>query len=121
MFISKPRRKPVWDPPALNELSEDDVNELYFSNQSPNELTFASNLDMRHYPFSRYALPSEESVRQVITGDEANNRLTTEREIVEWFLKGSHGKRGVREKIADILSRKTSSTEKEGLVWNHSP
>ncbi|KAI7874633.1 ClpP/crotonase [Lichtheimia hyalospora FSU 10163] len=122
MFISKPRRKPVWDPPALNELSEDDVDELYFSDQSPNELTFASNLDMRHYPFSRYALPSEESVRQVVIGDEANNnRLNTEREIVEWFLKGSHGKRGVREKIADILSRKTLSTQKEGLVWNHTP
>ncbi|KAI9322483.1 ClpP/crotonase-like domain-containing protein [Dichotomocladium elegans] len=123
-FISKPRRKPMWDPRTLQELSEDDVDQLYFTDPSPNELTFPSNLDMRNYPYARYTLPSEDSVRQAITGEGPefgpDNRLKTEREIMDWFVKGSQGKRGVREKLVDILARKTTSTD-EGLVWNYSP
>ncbi|KAI9491730.1 ClpP/crotonase-like domain-containing protein [Zychaea mexicana] len=124
-FLSKPRRKPQWDP---LHISDHEIDQLYFSRPSPNDLTFLSNLDMRQYPYARYALPSENEVRLSITGEgsefqpqEGNTnsgRLKTKAEVMDWFVKGSRGKRGVREKIQDILDRKTVLAEDGStLIW----
>ncbi|KAI7857287.1 ClpP/crotonase-like domain-containing protein [Circinella umbellata] len=103
-FLNKPRQRPQWNP---NHISDIEVDQLYFSRGSPNELTFLSNLDMRQYPYARFGLPSENDVRlALMTGDE-KDRLTTKQQIMDWFVKGSRGKHGVKEKIQDILDRKT--------------
>ncbi|KAI8149593.1 ClpP/crotonase-like domain-containing protein [Fennellomyces sp. T-0311] len=118
-FISK-RRKPQWQP---THISDHEVNQLYFSQPSPNELTFLSNLDMRQYPYARFALPSELDVKLAITGQGSEfhgeqGRLKTQAEVLDWFVKGSRGKRGVREKLLDILERKTVTAEDGStLIW----
>ncbi|KAI8986011.1 ClpP/crotonase-like domain-containing protein [Pilobolus umbonatus] len=112
-FVSKPRRKPHWDPPQLSGISDDDIDQLYFSEPSPNTLRLPSPYDLRKYPYSRFSLPTEEDVHSLLKKSE--DRLKTE-DIVKWFTDGYRGKWGVKEKILDILKRKTS-TEKEGLVW----
>lgn len=120
-FTSKPRRKPQWQPPQLAGISEDDIDQLYFSDASPNDLSLPSKMDLRTYPYSRFALPSEEEVRLAVTGEgpefKMEGRLKEEEEIISWFVNGHRGKWGVREKILDILARKTVGTEEEGLVW----
>ncbi|KAL1936353.1 hypothetical protein VTP01DRAFT_487 [Rhizomucor pusillus] len=120
MFISKHRRKPHWQPQFLDQLSEDDITQLYFSYASPNDLSFPSTLDMHQYPYARYSLPSENSVREAVTGDGngfgPENRLKSRKEVLEWFVKGTQGKRGVREKVLDVLSRRTIDSP-NGLVW----
>lgn len=120
-FTSKPRRKPQWQPPQLAGISEDDIDQLYFSDASPNDLSLPSKMDLRTYPHSRFALPSEEEVRLAVTGEgpefKMEGRLKEEEEIISWFVNGHRGKWGVREKVLDILARKTVGTEEEGIVW----
>lgn len=59
-------------------------------------------------------------MRGAVTGDGPEfgygNRLKTKKEVVDWFVKGSQGKHGVREKVHDILSRRTIDSA-QGLVW----
>jgi 3-hydroxyisobutyryl-CoA hydrolase len=120
-FTSKPRRKPQWQPSQLAGISEQDIDQLYFIEPSPNTLSLPSKLDLRHYPYARLALPTEEEVRLAVTGEgtefKLEGRLKDEDEIVSWFVNGHKNKWGVREKVLDILQRKTVQTEEEGLVW----
>ncbi|KAI9473579.1 MAG: ClpP/crotonase-like domain-containing protein [Benjaminiella poitrasii] len=123
-FMSKPRRKPQWQPSRLTDISEEEIDQLYFTEPAPNTLSLLSNLDFRTYPHARYGLPSEEEVRLAITGEgpefAIEGRLKEREEVLTWFIKGHKGKWGVREKILDILDRKTISTTKESsgnLIW----
>ena len=120
-FLDKPRRKPQWQPPQLSGISEEDIDQLYFTDPSPNVLSLPSKLDLRTYPYARYALPTELDVRLAVTGEGAEfrleGRLKTEDEIVSWFVKGHKNKWGVKEKVLDILARKGVPTEEEGIVW----
>lgn len=86
-------------------------------------------MDLYKYPYARFALPTEEDVRLAITGDgendidsednnnSNNNRLLTAQDVVSWFEKGHKGKIGVKEKIMDILERKTFINSKQELEW----
>ncbi|KAG0164271.1 hypothetical protein DFQ30_010214 [Apophysomyces sp. BC1015] len=119
MFLSKPRRKPHWEPSTLAEISEDDIDHLYFNYPSPNALTLPTKLDLKtRYPYSRFALPSEEDVRLAIIGNGPEfgpeHRLTNDQDVLTWFMQGYRGKWGVQEKILDILQRKTHHPDKRG-------
>ncbi|KAL0074792.1 ClpP/crotonase-like domain-containing protein [Phycomyces blakesleeanus] len=120
-FLSRPRRKPQWQPSSLEEITDDDIDQLYFNEPSPNALTLPSRLDIiDQYPYSRFALPTEDEVRRAVTGEGAEfgfeGRLKEENDVIEWFEKGHKRKWGVKEKVLDILRRKTVSTE-DGLAW----
>ncbi|CAO3609280.1 unnamed protein product [Cunninghamella echinulata] len=148
ILLNKPRRKPQWDPSTLNDITDDDIERLYFTSPSPNPLSLPSTMDLYKYPYARYALPTEEDVRIAITGDDddnnnnnnnnnndndndnnkeknndvesVNNRLLTAQDVVNWFEKGHKGKIGVREKVLDILDRKTFINSKQELEWKSS-
>ncbi|CAO3682635.1 unnamed protein product [Rhizopus stolonifer] len=120
-FSTKPRRKPQWNPPNLTDIPDDDIELLYFSQLAPNHLMLSAKKDLRHYPYSRYSLPTEEDIRLAITGEgpefKLEGRLKDEEDIVSWFVNGHKGKWGVKEKVLDILARKTTLTEKDGIIW----
>ncbi|OBZ87067.1 3-hydroxyisobutyryl-CoA hydrolase, mitochondrial [Choanephora cucurbitarum] len=120
-FTSKPRRKPQWQPSQLAGVTEEDVEQLYFSDPSPNVLSLPTKLDLKRYPYARFALPTEEEVRLAITGEGAEfrteGRLKEDEEILSWFQKGHKGKWGVREKVMDILSRKTILKDQKDREW----
>jgi 3-hydroxyisobutyryl-CoA hydrolase len=120
-FLNKPRRKPEWEPKNLSDVLDEDIDRLYFSHLAPNQLTLAARKDLRHYLHARYSLPTEEDVRLAITGEgpefRLEGRLKAEEDIVSWFVNGHKGKWGVKEKVLDILDRKTILTEQDGIVW----
>lgn len=120
-FLDKPRRKPQWQPSQLAGITDDDIEQLYFSESSPNTLSLPTKLDLRQYPYMRFSLPTEKDVRLAVTGEGAEfkleGRLKDEDEIISWFVNGHRNKWGVREKVLDILQRKTVPTAEEGLVW----
>ncbi|KAI9280500.1 ClpP/crotonase-like domain-containing protein [Sporodiniella umbellata] len=122
-FLNKPRRKPVWSPPNIKDILEEDIEQLYFSQHAPNHLTLPIKKDLKHYPYSRYSLPTEEELRLAITGEgpefKLEGRLKAEEDIVSWFVNGHKGKWGVKEKVLDILARKTVMTE-DGIQWDDS-
>jgi 3-hydroxyisobutyryl-CoA hydrolase len=121
-FLSKPRRKPHWEPPHIYDISDEEIDQLYFTESSPNLLTLPSTLDLRQYPYSRFSLPTEKEVRLAVTGEgpefRVEGRLKEKDEIISWFKNGHKGKWGIEEKVQDIINRKTVATEEEGLVWN---
>lgn len=120
-FLDKPRRKPQWQPPQLAGITEEDIDQLYFLEPSPNTLSLPSKLDLRQYPFARFGLPTQEEVRLAVTGEgpefKMEGRLKEQEEIISWFENGHKSKWGVKEKILDILDRKAVATVEEGLVW----
>ncbi|KAI7893736.1 ClpP/crotonase-like domain-containing protein [Mucor mucedo] len=120
-FLEKPRRKPQWQPPQLAGITEEDIDQLYFLEPSPNTLSLPSKLDLRQYPFARFGLPTQEEVRLAVTGEGAEfqmeGRLKEQDEIISWFENGHKNKWGVKEKVMDILDRKAVATVEEGLVW----
>ncbi|KAI8092747.1 ClpP/crotonase-like domain-containing protein [Halteromyces radiatus] len=112
-LLNKPRRKSEWMPPTLKDISDDDIEQLYFTKPSPNALKLPSNMDLINYPYTRFSLPTEEDVRLAITGDGPEfgleGRLLTAQDVLQWFEKGHRRKAGVKEKIMDILERKTTT------------
>ncbi|ORZ17699.1 ClpP/crotonase-like domain-containing protein [Absidia repens] len=130
-LLNKPRRKPQWDPPTLHDITDEDIEQLYFTKPSPNSLTLPSSMDLFNYPYARFSLPTEEDVRLAVTGEGREfgfeGRLTTVDEVIFWFEKGHKKKAGVKEKVMDILKRKTyiifdaDNNGKEVLQWNKAP
>jgi 3-hydroxyisobutyryl-CoA hydrolase len=126
-FLNKPRRKPQWTPPTLQGLPDEDIEQLYFTNPSPNTLNLSSGMDLYNYPYARFSLPTEEEVRLAVTGEGQEfgleGRLTTAEDVIVWFEKGHKSKKGVKEKVMDILNRKTTmvakadETDKQVLQW----
>ncbi|KAJ2962405.1 hypothetical protein NQZ79_g2450 [Umbelopsis isabellina] len=112
MLVQKARqRKPKWQPAALSEISSETIDERYFSYPSPNALHLRSSLDFKEYPYQRYALPSEAEVKAAILGESPEFRksggIASSEEAVKWFKTERRKKKGVEEKVRDILFRKT--------------
>lgn len=116
-FLAKPRSKPRWESVA----SHAELDTLYFERPSPNALDFPEKShDMRQYPYRRFNLPSEQDIAEAVTGQGSEfgfeNRLDTTQEVLDWFMQGHKGKRGVREKVLDVLERRTEMVDNR-LVW----
>ncbi|KAK9235199.1 ClpP/crotonase-like domain-containing protein [Lipomyces kononenkoae] len=68
----------------------------------------AEEVAYKEYPFHN-SLPTEKEVEQFVLGEARNSGpfLATKEEVIEYFLVEYRGKIGVREKVAEILDRKT--------------
>ncbi|KAI7861677.1 ClpP/crotonase-like domain-containing protein, partial [Spinellus fusiger] len=124
-FITRPKVKPQWSPSSVKELTGQYIDALYFNSPAPNPLALCSQLDISdHYPYAHFALPTENDIQRAVTGEGAEfgfeGRLKEENDVVEWFEKHHKRKWGVKEKVLDVLKRKTSVTS-QGLVWKYEP
>ncbi|CAO3683678.1 unnamed protein product [Umbelopsis vinacea] len=123
VLVRKPREKPKWQPAALSDISAETIDKLYFSTPSPNSLRLRSPLDFKEYPYQRYSLPSENEVRAAVFGESSEFRnsggIASTDEAVRWFKMERKKKKGVEEKIRDILSRKTIVIDGK-LCWQAS-
>jgi len=123
LLVRKPREKPKWQPAALSDLPTETIDRLYFTTPSPNALQLHNALDFKEYPYQRYALPSELEVRAAVLGESSEFRnsggIASTDEAVKWFKMERKKKKGVEEKIRDILSRKTIIIDGK-LCWQAS-
>jgi 3-hydroxyisobutyryl-CoA hydrolase len=128
--LLKPRREPNWNPCRLEDITREDLSSFFDSSSFPSsseqqtggELqlfdpsphTPDRNLDTRYrdYPHAGLALPREEWIRAVI-GEAPRNRKDTVREVV----RRCGDKLGVREKLDDVLDRKTQTLENGVIKW----
>ncbi|CAO3680344.1 unnamed protein product [Umbelopsis vinacea] len=113
------RTTPKWNPPTLSEISNDSILKNYFEAPGERQLSLLSPKDFMQYPYRKYALPSEEDIRRVVTGDAADAILShpvTSNDIIDWFVRERHGKFGVQEKVREVLERKTK-LEGDVLRW----
>ncbi|KAF9997828.1 hypothetical protein BGZ80_009974 [Entomortierella chlamydospora] len=110
---------PRWDPATVEEVDREQMLGVYFRNQPTKALSLTSNSSFREYPYRRYALPSENEIRKIVTGEAQGSgplQLTAD-EVVEVCVKKSGGKIGVREKVLEVLSRKVTKGPDGELKW----
>ena len=108
------KRKPEWQPKDLEGVSRQDV-ETFFSNDQQQPLQLLNTGDgtaYDEYPHAWIGLPKEKEVEQAVKDGPSTSR----EDIVRHFLSVKNGKMGVREKVEEILARKTQ--EQDGrLEW----
>ncbi|KAF9923815.1 hypothetical protein FBU30_006127 [Linnemannia zychae] len=110
---------PKWQPATIEEVDREQILGQYFRNQAPKALSLSNSQTYRQYPYTRYALPSEEEIRQIVRGESQGSgplQLTAD-EVADVCVKKSGGKIGVREKVMEVLSRKVTKGPEGELKW----
>lgn len=113
---------PKWQPSALAEVNTKEVIKKYFNTPPAHELELLSDKDYSQYPHRKYALPSENDIKLVVTGEapDIGDYALSEKEVIDWFLKERKGKRGVAEKVKAVLKQHTNVVgegEAQSLKW----
>lgn len=106
LLINKPKTTPHWSPATLEEVSDSTVD-AFFADEPTLELlqspgTQAGGESYQDYPHAWVGLPREREVLSVVA-----RRPATREQIVEQFVQRTRGKQGVREKVEEVLARRT--------------
>ncbi|CAO3652031.1 unnamed protein product [Cunninghamella echinulata] len=117
-------RKPVWQPATLETTNDADIIANYFNAASPLSLDLLNTKDYKQYPHRKYMLPTEEEIKQVVTGEApgVGNYALNRQEIVDYLVRERKGKQGVKQKVTEVLERKTKvldNDEGKALKWNY--
>lgn len=118
LLVDKPKRTPNWTPSSLDDVSRDDVDNFFPSNSAMENSDFelldasagGSGEDYYQYPHRWIGLPGEREVQTKV------NELASRQEVLDHFLKQTQGKQGVKEKVEEILTRKTKPVG-ERIEW----
>ncbi|KAI9015839.1 ClpP/crotonase-like domain-containing protein [Phycomyces nitens] len=115
------KTEPKWKPSTLAEVKESTIKTDFFETRTDHNLTLLSQKSFSMHPFRKYGLPSEEEIRRVIVGEASAplNGVMTQESVVEYFVMSRKGKFGVREKVSEVLDRKTKKSSKDShkLEW----
>jgi len=110
---------PRWDPPSLSDIPDAHIKDFYFKSKTDKILNFLNLKSFENYPYARFGLPTEEDIRRLVTGElpDAGAMGMTEEEVIDFFLKENRGKIGTREKVSEVLRRKTVEIGNRALKW----
>lgn len=97
------KQKPQWIYSNVRDVDmESDILMKYFyANSRKQTLHFFKDKDYHINEFSKYKLPSEEDILRKRNSE----NFKSDKEFVDWFVKESKGKFGVREQVEDTLYR----------------
>ncbi|PKX97574.1 mitochondrial 37S ribosomal protein mS47 [Aspergillus novofumigatus IBT 16806] len=109
-LMSKPPRQATWQPATLEEVTSDAVDAFFKLPEGESRLALFNKTDYKQYPHA-YGLPSEAEIEKFVR-DSSESASKTVADFVE---KWGH-KEGAREKVAEVLARRTVQTP-EGLRW----
>lgn len=110
-LMSKPPRQAEWKPATLADVSKEDVEKFFEIPEGEGRLQLLSQGDYNRYPHERFALPREVDIEAFVR----EQRLGPKKTIQE-FANRWNQKEGVREKVAEVLERRTIS-DNEGWRW----
>lgn len=114
LLVDKPKRTPNWSPATLDQVSDKDV-ESFFTYQTDLDLLSkdagSSEKNYKEYPHAWIGLPKEIEVA------EAFQQFNSRDQIIDHFVKKTNGKQGVKEKVNEILDRKTYRDEAGRMGW----
>ncbi|CAG8528864.1 9800_t:CDS:2 [Ambispora gerdemannii] len=119
------RDNPSWSPPTLEQISNAEIENFYFKSPAHSDiLNLLNPRTFLQYPHAKFGLPTESDIKKVVTGQnrDVGPLAMTKKEIVDFFLKDRKGKIGTREKVIEVLDRKTRSANdgSEYVRWvNH--
>lgn len=114
LLIRKPKTTPQWQPETLAKISDETVAS-FFNVSGEKQLQLlreGPETEYTKYPHGWIGLPTEDEVRNVVRqgGKDRSG-------IVDYFVQQKEGKLGVKEKISEILSRKTETDQNGQLRW----
>lgn len=111
-LVSKPPRQPTWSPASHTALSDADIDNFFRIPKGETRLPLiGGGKDYKTYPHERFALPSEKTIEKFVRDTGKSKKA-----VVNSFVESWGEKEGVREKVAEVLARKTVKTE-QGLKW----
>lgn len=116
------RQKPNWKPDQLSHVDDTKIKQHYFDSPSPLRLELLNSRDFKNYPYRKYMLPSEEDIKRVVTGEapDVGNYALNRQQIVDHLTRERQGKQGVKQKVLEVLDRKTVENQKDqdkSLKW----
>ncbi|KAJ7766788.1 3-hydroxyisobutyryl-coenzyme A hydrolase isoform 1 [Mycena metata] len=123
--------RPNWNPSSLQEVTEDIVDRFFaphskFLKGAPvigdrEFVPLEVNRGHNKRAVFRYTLPTENDIRDVITGEdpESGTMGYTLDDLLEYFHDSRAGKMGVNEKVLEVVRRKTTVVDNEdgNFVW----
>ena len=118
-LISKPPKQPEWQPSQLSGVSPSDVMEFFREVPKSERLKLIEPsegaLDQHYmeYPHGNLALPREKDIEAVVRSHGKDGA----KKITDKILRTWNHKSGVKEKVQDVLSRKTVDTQNSGMSW----
>ncbi|KAI9779703.1 MAG: hypothetical protein M1839_007201 [Geoglossum umbratile] len=118
-LIRKPAEIPKWQPTSIESSLKSNTGE-FFKVEGERKLQLINvelGVDDYHeYPHRWLSLPSEQDILSVVHEGEK-----TADEIIEYFVNTRRGKAGVREKVSEVLARKTRVNEEDGSIVSKIP
>ncbi|KAH0547537.1 hypothetical protein FGG08_000262 [Glutinoglossum americanum] len=116
-LIRKPAETPKWQPASLESTNDVDT-EAFFKVEGEQKLQLINSNsevgDYHEYPHRWLVLPREQEIEYVVREGQK-----TADEVIEHFVETRRGKAGVREKVSEVLARKTRAAKDHGgkLAW----
>lgn len=118
-LINKPPTTPNWNPATLDEISNSEVEAFFRMPDGEARLSLLSSSTSPQANYLDYphpetlTLPRERAIEKVVK--ESIGEIPRG-EIVQEFVKRWNGKEGVKEKVTEVLARKTRKTP-GGCEW----
>ena len=128
LLIDKTPELVKWTPATLEEVSQTSIESIFFSSTPPFDNPPLVNLPRLHpgnayksYPHAKFSLPSELEIQDVVTGNASGSGkyALTKEEVVKVLTRGRNGKIGVREKVEEVLNRRSTVGEGNTLNWRY--
>lgn len=113
LLIRKPKTTPEWKPASVSQVSGKAVDAFFTAHQPGFQpLRTGPESDYKEYPHAWTGLPSEKQVQTYV------EKLGNKDAVMERILSEKSHKQGVKEKVTEILARKTEpTTDGQGLKW----
>lgn len=117
--LMKPTREPEWKPSKLSDIETSQVDSMFVRKDGVEQLALLSSSsgarssDYKDYPHAAIALPRESEIESIVKefGRTGGEKAVLENVLTEW-----NGKAGVREKVTEVLERRTDKVG-NGIKW----
>lgn len=113
----------AWSPSTISDISHDQIRKTFFTaptSSSPQLPPLPEGVkSYTQYPHVQFALPSEALIGRVVRGDapDSGSFALSKKEVLEWFEREWDGKIGTREKVLEVLQRRTKTMDDGTLQW----
>jgi 3-hydroxyisobutyryl-CoA hydrolase len=123
-LINKPPTTPQWQPATLGEVTDGEVLRFFRKPTDVQPMQFAKR-PVRHgheiettdgyndYPHAKYALPRETDIEEAVSLVGRRGRGA----VMEYIMSRWENKLGTKEKVNDVLARKTVAEDDGSITW----
>lgn len=114
-LIRKPAETPKWSTTSFDDVSEEEVESFFTGELKLDLLSDGDRPAYTDYPHAWTGLPRESEIESYVQSHQA----ATIPAIVQHFVTSRRGKLGVKEKVEEVLTRRTRSSDESqrGFTW----